>query len=264
MDYVTPACKPHFTLGKMFLQWPVLCRPMLVFVFPDYGPEALRLEEETVRHLQRRRGTGLRWPSQVCHNHSHGSCTQWQSPFSLLGHFCNHMPVSKIILDFLKETCTVKLFVPNLFFFFHCQSSLLTLSRCSHREWFFLLSHEVLNPMYCLFEYAGKSNYCLQINPASTINPDHLSYFCFIGRFIAMVQHTHTHTHWDHVHSLAYTNTPSAESCEHSWSLSPVHRPSSTGSSSTQASLCRSINACWTRSSSSKTWSPSTLSSTTL
>uniref|UniRef100_A0A8C7SM70 E3 ubiquitin-protein ligase n=1 Tax=Oncorhynchus mykiss TaxID=8022 RepID=A0A8C7SM70_ONCMY len=54
------------------------------------------------------------------------------------------------------------------------------------REWFFLLSHEVLNPMYCLFEYAGKSNYCLQINPASTINPDHLSYFCFIGRFIAM------------------------------------------------------------------------------
>ncbi|XP_053268772.1 NEDD4-like E3 ubiquitin-protein ligase WWP1 isoform X3 [Pleuronectes platessa] len=54
------------------------------------------------------------------------------------------------------------------------------------REWFFLLSHEVLNPMYCLFEYAGKSNYCLQINPASAINPDHLSYFCFIGRFIAM------------------------------------------------------------------------------
>lgn len=54
------------------------------------------------------------------------------------------------------------------------------------REWFFLLSHEVLNPMYCLFEYAGKNNYCLQINPASSINPDHLTYFRFIGRFIAM------------------------------------------------------------------------------
>ncbi|XP_061429117.1 NEDD4-like E3 ubiquitin-protein ligase WWP1 [Lethenteron reissneri] len=54
------------------------------------------------------------------------------------------------------------------------------------REWFFLLSHEVLNPMYCLFEYAGKNNYCLQINPASSINPDHLAYFRFIGRFIAM------------------------------------------------------------------------------
>uniref|UniRef100_A0A3Q4GXG9 E3 ubiquitin-protein ligase n=1 Tax=Neolamprologus brichardi TaxID=32507 RepID=A0A3Q4GXG9_NEOBR len=55
------------------------------------------------------------------------------------------------------------------------------------REWFFLLSHEVLNPMYCLFEYAGKDNYCLQINPASYINPDHLKYFKFIGRFIAML-----------------------------------------------------------------------------
>ncbi|XP_043937716.1 NEDD4-like E3 ubiquitin-protein ligase WWP2 isoform X2 [Protopterus annectens] len=54
------------------------------------------------------------------------------------------------------------------------------------REWFFLLSHEVLNPMYCLFEYAGKNNYCLQINPASSINPDHLTYFRFIGRLIAM------------------------------------------------------------------------------
>lgn len=59
----------------------------------------------------------------------------------------------------------------------------------SYREWFFLLSHEVLNPMYCLFEYAGKDNYCLQINPASYINPDHLKYFKFIGRFIAMVSH---------------------------------------------------------------------------
>ncbi|CAH1779730.1 unnamed protein product [Owenia fusiformis] len=54
------------------------------------------------------------------------------------------------------------------------------------REWFFRLSHEVLNPMYCLFEYANNNNYCLQINPASTVNPDHLTYFKFIGRFIAM------------------------------------------------------------------------------
>lgn len=54
------------------------------------------------------------------------------------------------------------------------------------REWFFHLSHDVLNPMYCLFEYASHNNYCLQINPASSINPDHLIYFRFIGRFIAM------------------------------------------------------------------------------
>lgn len=50
-----------------------------------------------------------------------------------------------------------------------------------------MLSHEVLNPMYCLFMYANSSNYSLQINPASFINPDHLKYFEFIGRFIAMV-----------------------------------------------------------------------------
>lgn len=54
------------------------------------------------------------------------------------------------------------------------------------REWFFLLSHEVLNPMYCLFEYANKNNYSLQINPASYVNPEYLQYFKFIGRFIAM------------------------------------------------------------------------------
>lgn len=69
-----------------------------------------------------------------------------------------------------------------------CDPLVLFSSLFSHREWFFLLSHEVLNPMYCLFEYAGKNNYCLQINPASSINPDHLTYFRFIGRFIAMVR----------------------------------------------------------------------------
>ncbi|CAH8599839.1 unnamed protein product [Schistosoma guineensis] len=45
------------------------------------------------------------------------------------------------------------------------------------REWFFKLSTELLNPMYCLFEYAGGNNYALQINPASSVNPEHLEYF---------------------------------------------------------------------------------------
>jgi len=56
------------------------------------------------------------------------------------------------------------------------------------REWFFHVSHDVLNPMYCLFQYANNNNYGLQINPASSVNPDHLVYFQFIGRFIAMVR----------------------------------------------------------------------------
>ncbi|EDV25574.1 uncharacterized protein TRIADDRAFT_23972 [Trichoplax adhaerens] len=54
------------------------------------------------------------------------------------------------------------------------------------REWFFQLSHEMLNPMYCLFEYANQNNYSLQINAASSVNPDHLKYFKFVGRVIAM------------------------------------------------------------------------------
>ncbi len=56
------------------------------------------------------------------------------------------------------------------------------------REWFFMLSHQMLNPMYCLFEYAGGNNYTLQINPASGVNPEHLQYFKFVGRVIAMVR----------------------------------------------------------------------------
>ena len=54
------------------------------------------------------------------------------------------------------------------------------------REWFFMLSREMLNPMYCLFEYANNNSYSLQINPASDVNPDHLMYFKFIGRVIAL------------------------------------------------------------------------------
>ncbi|XP_025000323.1 E3 ubiquitin-protein ligase NEDD4-like isoform X6 [Gallus gallus] len=51
------------------------------------------------------------------------------------------------------------------------------------REWFFLLSKEMFNPYYGLFEYSATDNYTLQINPNSGLcNEDHLSYFMFIGR----------------------------------------------------------------------------------
>ncbi|KAG6820709.1 hypothetical protein H0H93_012762 [Arthromyces matolae] len=39
---------------------------------------------------------------------------------------------------------------------------------------------------YGLFEYSAHDNYTLQINPASGINPDHLSYFKFIGRCLGL------------------------------------------------------------------------------
>ncbi|KAM7432427.1 E3 ubiquitin-protein ligase nedd4 [Porites harrisoni] len=55
------------------------------------------------------------------------------------------------------------------------------------REWFYLLSKEVFNPYYGLFEYSASDNYTLQINPNSGLcNEEHLSYFKFIGRLAGM------------------------------------------------------------------------------
>ncbi|KAK2585056.1 hypothetical protein KPH14_008575 [Odynerus spinipes] len=60
------------------------------------------------------------------------------------------------------------------------------------REWLYLLSHEMLNPQYGLFQYSRDDNYTLQINPDSGINPEHLSYFHFAGRIIGIaVFHGH-------------------------------------------------------------------------
>nr|XP_018901439.1 PREDICTED: E3 ubiquitin-protein ligase Nedd-4 isoform X2 [Bemisia tabaci] len=55
------------------------------------------------------------------------------------------------------------------------------------REWFFLLSKEMFNPYYGLFEYSAMDNYTLQINPISGLcNEEHLNYFKFIGRIAGM------------------------------------------------------------------------------
>eukprot|EP01134_Creolimax_fragrantissima_P003661 CFRG3661T1 len=54
------------------------------------------------------------------------------------------------------------------------------------REWFFLLSHEMLNPNFCLFEYANENHTTLKINSMSSINPEHLEYFHFVGRVVGM------------------------------------------------------------------------------
>lgn len=39
------------------------------------------------------------------------------------------------------------------------------------REWLYLLSHEMLNPYYGLFQYSRDDIYTLQINPDSAVNP---------------------------------------------------------------------------------------------
>jgi len=54
------------------------------------------------------------------------------------------------------------------------------------REWLYLLSHEMLNPYYGLFQYSREDIYTLQINSDSSINPDHLSYFHFVGRIMGI------------------------------------------------------------------------------
>lgn len=39
------------------------------------------------------------------------------------------------------------------------------------REWLYLLSHEMLNPQYGLFQYSREDIYTLQINSNSGVNP---------------------------------------------------------------------------------------------
>lgn len=60
------------------------------------------------------------------------------------------------------------------------------------REWLHLLSREMLNPQYGLFQYSREDHYTLQINPDSSVNPEHLSYFHFVGRVLGIaVFHNH-------------------------------------------------------------------------
>ncbi|XP_065918964.1 E3 ubiquitin-protein ligase NEDD4-like isoform X2 [Dysidea avara] len=55
------------------------------------------------------------------------------------------------------------------------------------REWFCLISHEMFNPYYGLFEYSASDEYTLQINAYSHFcNDNHLSFFEFIGRVCGM------------------------------------------------------------------------------
>merc|ERR1719421_1625714 len=52
------------------------------------------------------------------------------------------------------------------------------------REWFGILARETFNPMYGLFLPAGGKQSTFHPNPMSYVNPDHLSFFTFIGRIV--------------------------------------------------------------------------------
>ena len=44
----------------------------------------------------------------------------------------------------------------------------------------------MFNPSHSLFEYSANNNYTVQISAASSVNPEHLNYFKFIGRTVAL------------------------------------------------------------------------------
>lgn len=146
------------------LRYAAILNPLSAFIDHELSPT--RSEEETVDHFPWRGRFGLRRCGQVIFDTILCNCIFLYDLTCGATH--DWLKLSSYRIDHFHSSVVC----PVVVFF---------------REWFFLLSHEVLNPMYCLFEYAGKDNYCLQINPASYINPDHLKYFKFIGRFIAMV-----------------------------------------------------------------------------
>ena len=53
------------------------------------------------------------------------------------------------------------------------------------REWYMVMSREIFNPMYALFMTSPGDRVTYTINSGSHINSNHLSYFKFVGRFIA-------------------------------------------------------------------------------
>jgi len=54
------------------------------------------------------------------------------------------------------------------------------------REFFFLLSREIFNPYYGLFEYSANDTYTVQISPTSSFIQNNLDWFRFAGRIIAL------------------------------------------------------------------------------
>jgi hypothetical protein len=55
------------------------------------------------------------------------------------------------------------------------------------REFFFLLSREIFNPYYGLFEYSANDTYTVQISPTSSFIHNNMEWFRFAGRIVALV-----------------------------------------------------------------------------
>ena len=55
------------------------------------------------------------------------------------------------------------------------------------REFFFLLSREIFNPYYGLFEYSANDTYTVQISPTSSFIHNNMEWFRFAGRIVGLV-----------------------------------------------------------------------------
>uniref|UniRef100_A0A8C2NCB9 HECT-type E3 ubiquitin transferase n=1 Tax=Capra hircus TaxID=9925 RepID=A0A8C2NCB9_CAPHI len=55
-----------------------------------------------------------------------------------------------------------------------------------YSEFFFLLSQELFNPYYGLFEYSANDTYTVQISPMSAFVENHLEWFRFSGRILGL------------------------------------------------------------------------------
>lgn len=54
------------------------------------------------------------------------------------------------------------------------------------REFFFLLSRELFNPYYGLFEYSANDTYTVQISPMSAFVDNYHEWFRFCGRVLGL------------------------------------------------------------------------------
>ena len=55
------------------------------------------------------------------------------------------------------------------------------------REFFFLLSREIFNPYYGLFEYSATDTYTIQISSTAAFIKNNKDWFRFAGRVVALV-----------------------------------------------------------------------------
>uniref|UniRef100_A0A8V0X046 HECT-type E3 ubiquitin transferase n=1 Tax=Gallus gallus TaxID=9031 RepID=A0A8V0X046_CHICK len=65
------------------------------------------------------------------------------------------------------------------------------------REWYMIISREMFNPMYALFRTSPGDRVTYTINPSSHCNPNHLSYFKFVGRIVAKAVYDNRLLEWD-------------------------------------------------------------------